>query len=99
MQLRTTDDAGFARAAAAGRMSFLPPFNLPDTAGASARYFAAVRLPPSMSSHYHDWPNCDAYGNISTSGFGFTFIASALQNTRALYLAEPVPVAQPSRVA
>lgn len=45
LQLRTTDDAGFARAAAAGRMSFLPPFNLPDTAGAGARYSVSVPVP------------------------------------------------------
>lgn len=46
LQLRTTDDAGFARAAAAGRMSFLPPFNFPDTPGASARYSVSVPVPP-----------------------------------------------------
>jgi len=45
LQLRTTDDAGFARAAAAGRMSFLPPFNLPDTAGTGARYSVSVPVP------------------------------------------------------
>jgi N-acetylmuramoyl-L-alanine amidase len=45
LQLRTTDDAGFARAAAAGRMSFLPPFNLPDTASTSARYSVSVPVP------------------------------------------------------
>jgi N-acetylmuramoyl-L-alanine amidase len=32
LQLKTVADGEFARAAAEGRMSFLPPFNLPDTA-------------------------------------------------------------------
>jgi N-acetylmuramoyl-L-alanine amidase len=46
LQLKTIDDAGFARAAAAGRMSFLPPFNFPDTAATSARYSVSVPVPP-----------------------------------------------------
>ncbi len=46
LQLKTTDDAGFARAAAAGRMSFLPPFNFPDTAATSAGYSVSVPVPP-----------------------------------------------------
>jgi N-acetylmuramoyl-L-alanine amidase len=50
LQLRTTDDAGFARAAAAGRMSFLPPFNLPDTASTSARYSVSVPVPPASKT-------------------------------------------------
>jgi len=50
LQLRTTDDAGFARAAAAGRMSFLPPFNLSDTAGASARYSVSVPIPAASKT-------------------------------------------------
>lgn len=50
LQLRTTDDAGFARAAAAGRMSFLPPFNLSDTAGASARYSVSVPIPAASET-------------------------------------------------
>ena len=43
LQLRTTDDAGFARAAASGRMSILPPLNFTDT-GAS-RYAVALPIP------------------------------------------------------
>ena len=46
LQLKTIDDAGFARAAAAGRMSILPPFNFPDTAATSARYSVSVPVPP-----------------------------------------------------
>lgn len=50
LQLRTTDDAGFARAAAAGRMSFLPPFNLPDTASTGARYSVSVPIPAASKT-------------------------------------------------
>jgi N-acetylmuramoyl-L-alanine amidase len=50
LQLKTTDDAGFARAAAAGRMSFLPPFNMPDTASTSARYSVSVPVPPASKT-------------------------------------------------
>jgi len=50
LQLRTTDDAGFARAAAAGRMSFLPPFNLPDTVSSSARYSVSVPVPAASKT-------------------------------------------------
>lgn len=50
LQLRTTDDSGFARAAAAGRMSFLPPFNLSDTAGSSARYSVSVPIPAASKT-------------------------------------------------
>jgi N-acetylmuramoyl-L-alanine amidase len=50
LQLRTTDDAGFARAAAAGRMSFLPPFNLPDTVSASTRYSVSVPVPAASKT-------------------------------------------------
>jgi N-acetylmuramoyl-L-alanine amidase len=50
LQLRTTDDAGFARAAAAGRMSFLPPFNSPDTVSTSARYSVSVPVPAASKT-------------------------------------------------
>jgi N-acetylmuramoyl-L-alanine amidase len=50
LQLRTTDDAGFARAAAAGRMSFLPPLNFPDTASTSARYSVSVPVPAASKT-------------------------------------------------
>jgi phosphatidylglycerophosphate synthase len=48
------------------------------------------------------WPPVllfDVGGALAIAGLLLAFIASALQNTRALYLAEPVPVAAPSRVA
>jgi phosphatidylglycerophosphate synthase len=48
------------------------------------------------------WPPVrlfDLGGAVAIAGLLLAFIASALQNTRALYVAEPVPVAQPSRVA
>jgi N-acetylmuramoyl-L-alanine amidase len=50
LQLRTTDDVGFARAAAAGRMSFLPPFNLPDTVSANTRYSVSVPVPAASKT-------------------------------------------------
>jgi N-acetylmuramoyl-L-alanine amidase len=50
LQLRTTDDAGFARAAAAGRMSFLPPLNFPDTVSTSARYSVSVPVPAASKT-------------------------------------------------
>jgi N-acetylmuramoyl-L-alanine amidase len=50
LQLRTTDDAGFARAAAAGRMSLLPPLNFPDTASTSARYSVSVPVPAASKT-------------------------------------------------
>jgi N-acetylmuramoyl-L-alanine amidase len=50
LQLRTTDDAGFARAAAAGRMSFLPPFNFADTGGSGTRYSVSVPVPPASKT-------------------------------------------------
>ncbi|HEX7848665.1 MAG TPA: N-acetylmuramoyl-L-alanine amidase [Sphingomonas sp.] len=50
LQLRTTDDAGFARAAAAGRMSFLPPLNFPDTASTGARYSVSVPVPAASKT-------------------------------------------------
>ena len=44
LQLRTVDDSTFARAAAERRISFLPPFNFPDT-GASQLYSVSLPLP------------------------------------------------------
>lgn len=45
LQLRTTDDAGFARAAAEGRMSYLPPFNMPAAVNAPQRYSVSMPVP------------------------------------------------------
>ena len=51
LQLRTTDDAGFARAAAAGRMSFLPPFNFPETGTTTpARYSVSIPVPSASKT-------------------------------------------------
>ncbi|MDG2533298.1 N-acetylmuramoyl-L-alanine amidase [Sphingomonas sp. HITSZ_GF] len=44
LQLRTVDDAQFARAAAERRMSFLPPFSYVQPAGRSS-YSASIALP------------------------------------------------------
>ncbi len=50
LQLKTTDDAGFARAAAEGRMSVLPPFNIAETTNPADRYSVSVPVPaPSKS--------------------------------------------------
>jgi phosphatidylglycerophosphate synthase len=49
-----------------------------------------------------DWPPVrlfDVGGIVALAGFVLAFIASALRNTRALYVAEPIPVAPSSRVA
>jgi N-acetylmuramoyl-L-alanine amidase len=43
LQLKTVADGEFARAAAEGRMSFLPPFNLPDTV--SSAYSVSLPVP------------------------------------------------------
>ncbi|MGH6614215.1 N-acetylmuramoyl-L-alanine amidase [Sphingomonas sp.] len=45
LALRTVDDASFARAAAEGRMSFLPPFNNFTTAAAPRRYELTLPVP------------------------------------------------------
>nr|WP_299851656.1 N-acetylmuramoyl-L-alanine amidase [Sphingomonas bacterium] len=45
LELRTVDDAGFARAAAEGRLRFLPPFNLGAESPAH-RYEVAQNVPP-----------------------------------------------------
>jgi len=48
------------------------------------------------------WPPVllfDVGGAVAIAGLLLAFIASALQNTRALYVAEPVPIAPASRVA
>ena len=49
LQLRTVDDAAFARAAAEGRMDFLPPFNLGSTAPASS-YSVSMPVPAPEKS-------------------------------------------------
>ena len=49
LQLRTVDDASFARAAAEGRMDFLPPFNLGNTAPA-AGYSVSMPVPAPEKS-------------------------------------------------
>ncbi len=43
LQLKTVADGEFARAAAEGRMSFLPPFNLPDNAASA--YSVSLPVP------------------------------------------------------
>ncbi len=45
LELRTVDDAGFARAAAEGRLRFLPPFNL-GAQSPARRYEVAQAVPP-----------------------------------------------------
>lgn len=45
LELRTVDDARFARAAAEGRMSFLPPFSF-ARASTRHRYSVSVPVPP-----------------------------------------------------
>ncbi|QNQ10109.1 N-acetylmuramoyl-L-alanine amidase [Sphingomonas alpina] len=45
LALRTVDDASFARAAAEGRMSFLPPFNSFGAAAAPRRYELTIPVP------------------------------------------------------
>jgi len=45
LELRTVDDAGFARAAAEGRLRFLPPFNL-GAQSPARRYEVAQTVPP-----------------------------------------------------
>jgi N-acetylmuramoyl-L-alanine amidase len=45
LELRTVDDASFARAAAAGRLDFLPPFNLGGAAPTSD-YSVSMAVPP-----------------------------------------------------
>ncbi|MBN8816869.1 MAG: N-acetylmuramoyl-L-alanine amidase [Sphingomonas sp.] len=57
LQLRTVDNADFARAAAAGKLRFLPPFNMPDTRLTPASY--AVSLPVPRSSKKLDLPRVD----------------------------------------
>jgi len=47
LQLKTVDDDGFARAAAAGKLRFLPPFNMPDTGLVPARYTVSLPVPGS----------------------------------------------------
>jgi N-acetylmuramoyl-L-alanine amidase len=45
LQLKTVADGEFARAAAEGRMSFLPPFNLPDNAASAYSITLPVPVP------------------------------------------------------
>ncbi|MGY4398661.1 N-acetylmuramoyl-L-alanine amidase [Sphingomonas sp. UYAg733] len=45
LELRTVDDASFARAAAEGRMSFLPPFSSFTAAAAPRRYQLSIPVP------------------------------------------------------
>ncbi len=45
LELRTVDDASFARAAAEGRMSFLPPFSNFTAAAAPRRYELSIPVP------------------------------------------------------
>ncbi|MFM9829478.1 MAG: N-acetylmuramoyl-L-alanine amidase [Sphingomonas sp.] len=51
LELRTVDDAAFARAAANGHLRFLPPFSYGASAGAvPARYVVSAPVPPSSHS-------------------------------------------------
>ena len=45
LQLQTASDSDFARAAAEGKMRFLPPFNLPDTSPAATGYSVTLPVP------------------------------------------------------
>ena len=49
LELRTVDDASFARAAAERRLRFLPPFNL-GSAGPAREYEVSVPIPPASHS-------------------------------------------------
>ena len=49
LELRTVDDASFARAAAERRLRFLPPFNL-GSAGPARDYEVSVPIPPASHS-------------------------------------------------
>jgi N-acetylmuramoyl-L-alanine amidase len=49
LQLKTVDDSVFARAAGEGRMSFLPPFNMPDSASPT-RYSVSLPVPVTSKS-------------------------------------------------
>lgn len=57
LKLGTVDDDGFARAAAAGRLRFLPPFNMPDRGPIPAGY--SVSLPVPGSSRVLDLPRVE----------------------------------------
>lgn len=57
LQLKTVDDEGFARAAGAGRLRFLPPFNMPDNGLTPANY--TVSLPVPASSKKLDLPRIE----------------------------------------
>jgi len=62
LELRTVDDASFARAAAEGRMSFLPPFNLGSAPPAAREYAVSIPVPPpakgiGLPRVYGDDPN------------------------------------------
>ena len=45
LQLKTVDDSDFARAAAEGKLRFLPPFNMADNGLIPARYTASLPVP------------------------------------------------------
>jgi N-acetylmuramoyl-L-alanine amidase len=49
LELRTVDDASFARAAAEGRLRFLPPFTVGST-GAGRKYEVSLPVPPPSRS-------------------------------------------------
>jgi N-acetylmuramoyl-L-alanine amidase len=50
LQLKTVDDSDFARAAAAGKLRFLPPFNMPDNGLIPARYTVSLPVPASSKT-------------------------------------------------
>jgi hypothetical protein len=58
---------------------------------AVAPYVTLGRWPPVLLF--------DIGGAVASAGLLLAFVTSALQNTRALYVTEPVPLAQPARVA
>ncbi|MEO5938643.1 MAG: N-acetylmuramoyl-L-alanine amidase [Sphingomonas sp.] len=50
LQLKTVDDDDFARAAAEGKLRFLPPFNMPDSGLIPARYTVSLPVPSSSQT-------------------------------------------------
>ena len=50
IQLKTVDDDEFAHAAAVGKLRFLPPFNMPDSGLAAARYTVSMPVPTSSKT-------------------------------------------------
>lgn len=61
LQLKTVGDEDFARAAAAGKLRFLPPFNMPGSGLTAARY--TVSLPVPVSSKTLALPRVDGDAN------------------------------------